>query len=134
MDDSLLEGFDDDFEFSTLAVHFDKGFEKGLPDIAPPMHVTTTFQVPNDDHLVYSRAQHTTRRRLESLLGRLEGGDFFATTYSSGLASVSAAVIHIKPKKIFIAKREGYFGSQDVMNLHKHFLGKISMLSVVVVG
>jgi hypothetical protein len=47
----------EDFEFSTLAVHIDKGFEHGVPDIAPPMHVTTTFSVPNDDHLIYSRAR-----------------------------------------------------------------------------
>jgi hypothetical protein len=55
----------------------------------------------------------------------LEGGDFFATTYPSGLSAVAAIIQHVKPNKIWIAKREGYFGSHDVINIHKHYIGML---------
>lgn len=119
-DMSLDEEFEQ-YEYETLLVHGDRAFQpSGVYDVAPAMHVTTTYTTPNPSHLVYSRAHHPTRVRLEKLLGFMEGGH--AITYSSGLACVSALMQHIKPRKVFIAAKEGYFGCQDVMNFFKHIV------------
>jgi cystathionine gamma-synthase len=110
-------------EFETLLVHCDEDMEPGpISDVAPPIHMATTFEMMDQakENFVYSRAHHPTRRRLEKLLGMIEGG--YATVYSSGLACVAALIQHIKPCKIFIAKKEGYFGCQDVMNFFVHII------------
>lgn len=116
-----VEALEHEYEFETLLVHGDRPLQSsGVYDVSPPMHLSTTFATPNQSHLVYSRAHHPTRNRLESLLGMMEGGH--ATVYSSGLACVTALMQHIKPRKVFIAAREGYFGCQDVMNFFGHIL------------
>jgi len=45
----------DDFDFATLSIHADRKLENA-PDIAPPMHLSTTYKLGNPDNLVYSRA------------------------------------------------------------------------------
>lgn len=45
----------EDFDFDTLAIHADHRMENA-PDIAPPMHLSTTYKLNNPDNLVYSRA------------------------------------------------------------------------------
>src|SRR5512139_3833668 len=91
----------------TLALHADAAVEP-TPDIAPPIHVSTTFAADNDAGLVYARADHPTRRRLEAVLGALEGGH--AVTYASGQAAATAALLHLRPRRVAIA-RGGYHGT-----------------------
>jgi cystathionine gamma-synthase len=88
----------------TLAIHADAAVE-GAPDVAPPIHVATTFLAGNPDGLVYSRADQPTRRRLEAVLGALEGGD--AVVYASGQAATTAALQHFRPARVAIG-RGGY--------------------------
>ena len=88
----------------TLAVHADEGIERAA-DVAPPIHVSTTYAADNEDGLVYSRAEHPTRRRLEAVLGALEGGH--AVVYASGQAAATAALLHVRPRRVAIA-RGGY--------------------------
>ena len=45
---------------STVLVHADDHIES-TPDIAPPIHVSTTFFEDNEQGLVYSRAEQPTR-------------------------------------------------------------------------
>lgn len=42
------------------------------PDVAPPIHLSTTFETPNDENLIYSRDNSITRARAEKVLGDLE--------------------------------------------------------------
>ena len=91
----------------TLALHADEGLERA-PDVAPPIHVSTTFDADNDEGLVYARAEHPTRRRLEAVLGALEGGH--AVVYASGQAAATAALLHLRPRRVAIA-RGGYHGT-----------------------
>ena len=88
----------------TLALHADEGLERD-PDVAPPIHVSTTFAADNDAGLVYARTDHPTRRRLEAVLGALEGGH--AVVYASGQAAATAALLHLRPRRVAIA-RGGY--------------------------
>jgi cystathionine gamma-synthase len=91
----------------TVALHADHGIE-ATPDVAPPIHVTTTFEADNAAGLVYSRNEQPTRRRLEAVLGALEGGH--AVTYASGQAAATAAFLHLHPRRVAIG-RGGYHGT-----------------------
>jgi cystathionine gamma-synthase len=91
----------------TLAIHADEGVE-ATADVAPPIHVTTTYAADNEEGLVYARAEHPTRRRLEAVLGALEGGH--AVVYASGQAAATAALLHLRPRRVAIA-RGGYHGT-----------------------
>jgi cystathionine gamma-synthase len=104
MDETLLP--------DTLAVHADSGIEPG-PDVAPPIHVSTTFDADNADGLVYSRIEQPTRRRLEAVLGALEGGE--AVVYASGQAAATAALMHLHPRRVAI-ERGGYHGIQAAID------------------
>jgi cystathionine gamma-synthase len=94
----------------TLALHADDGLEP-LPDVAPPIRLSTTFEAGNEEGLVYSRNEHPTRRRLERVLGALEGGH--AVTYASGLAAAFAAMQHFRPKRVLVSA--GYHGTHAVL-------------------
>lgn len=96
----------------TLAIHADTGLEHD-PDVAPPIHVSTTFSAENAEGLVYSRTEQPTRRRLEAVLGALEGGD--AVVYASGQAATTAALLHLQPKRVAIS-RGGYHGTHGAID------------------
>ena len=83
----------------TLAVH-----AGGEPDgetgaIAPPIHLSTTFEHPPDSSelagFLYSRYGNPTQDRLESALAALEGGAA-AVVYGSGMAA-AVALFHTLP-------------------------------------
>ena len=90
----------------TLAIHADDAVESA-PDIAPPLHLSTTYLHGNADGLVYGRNDLITRRRLERVLGALEGGH--AVAYASGMAATHAALRHFHPRRVLLAG--GYHGT-----------------------
>jgi len=91
----------------TLAVHADGDVEPA-PDVAPPIHVATTFEADNPEGLVYARMRQPTRSRLEAVLGALEGGE--AVVYASGQAATTAALTHLRPRRV-VLERGGYHGT-----------------------
>ncbi len=95
---------------STLALHADDQVESA-PDIAPSIHLSTTFAADNPEGWVYSRNDHPTRRRLETVLGALEGGH--AIVYASGLAAFNALLHHLRPKRVAIGR--GYHGTHQLL-------------------
>jgi cystathionine gamma-synthase len=90
----------------TLAIHADATLE-AAPDIAPPIHLATTYLTGNPEGLVYGRNDQITRRRLEQVLGALEGGH--AVVYASGMAATHAALRHFRPRRVLI--QGGYYGT-----------------------
>jgi cystathionine gamma-synthase len=96
----------------TIAIHADAGLERD-PDVAPPIHVATTFAADNADGLVYARNEQPTRRRLEAVLGALEGGS--AVVYASGQAAATAAISLLQPRRVAIA-RGGYHGTHAAID------------------
>jgi cystathionine gamma-synthase len=96
----------------TVALHADEGLERS-PDVAPAIHVSTTYAADNEEGLVYARAEHPTRRRLEAVLGALEGGH--AVVYASGQAAATAALLHLRPARVAIA-RGGYHGTHAAID------------------
>jgi cystathionine gamma-synthase len=101
----------------TAAIHADAGLEDA-PDIAPPLHLSTTFASDNEDGLIYSRMEQPTRRRLEAVLGALEGGS--AVVYASGQAATMAALLHLRPRRVALA-RGGYHGTHAVIESLRPF-------------
>jgi cystathionine gamma-synthase len=94
----------------TLAIHADDAVEAGA-DVAPPLHLSSTYLAGNEEGLVYARNDMATRRRLETVLGALEGGH--AVTYPSGMAAVHAALHHWRPKRVLISG--GYYNTHALV-------------------
>jgi cystathionine gamma-synthase len=103
---------DDLLRPDTLALHADAAVEP-TADIAPPIHVSTTFAADNDAALVYARNDQPTRRRLEAVLGALDGGH--AVTFASGQAAATAALLHLRPRRVAIATG-GYHGTHAAID------------------
>ncbi len=101
----------------TAALHADAGLEPAA-DVAPPLHVATTFEADNAEGLVYARNQQPTRERLEAVLAALEGGE--AVTYASGQAASVAALLHFQPRRVAIA-RGGYHGTHAAIESLRPF-------------
>jgi cystathionine gamma-synthase len=100
-------------KLATKSLHADKA---SSPDVSAPLHVSTTFRYPQGynefkasqrgwlpgdqeqppNFHIYSRYSQETRTRLEQVLGALEDG--FAVTYSSGLTSIFALMLHLQPE------------------------------------
>ena len=97
----------DGFRPETLAIHADADVEPS-PDVAPPIHLSTTFTADNPQGLVYSREAQPTRERLEAVLSALEGGE--AVVFASGQAATTAALLALAPHRVAIATG-GYHGT-----------------------
>ncbi|WVF66521.1 hypothetical protein IAT40_001261 [Kwoniella sp. CBS 6097] len=103
-------------------------------DVAPPMHVSTTFRYSRDPsklqeardldlsslegHL-YSRETAPNTTRVEAILSEILGGR--ALCYSSGLAALFAAYTYFNPKRV--SNGAGYHGAFEVLNIHTRLSG-----------
>ncbi|KAL9091101.1 MAG: hypothetical protein Q9165_005028 [Trypethelium subeluteriae] len=127
---------------ATLAIHADDKLNDST-DVAPVIHVSTTFRYTNDlAHLnpvadedafesadiskqpshVYSRVTAPTTTRFEQILSKLLKGDVLA--YSCGLSAFHAELTFLNPKVVAIGKDErgGYHGCHGVLNLYQRDL------------
>lgn len=81
----------------TTALHADNALDDG-DDVAPPIHVTTTYDRSGQTEREYRRSHHPTTERLERVVGALEGGH--AVAYASGMAAVLAILRHLRPARV----------------------------------
>ncbi|KAI6249507.1 hypothetical protein HI914_01771 [Erysiphe necator] len=124
------------FSNSSLAIHADDFLNGDQRDVAPPLHVTTTFRYNKDpDSLVssrshdmqslstgthiYSRISNPNTTRLEALLSSILKGP--TLTYSSGLSAFHALLVFLNPKRIAIS--DGYHGCHGVIEIHQKLTG-----------
>lgn len=120
-------------EPATLALHADDHLNS-IQDVAPPIHVSTTFRYPRDpeglrpvheehddrqEQHIYSRHTTHSSTRLEAILASLLHAP--CLTYSSGLSALHALLTFLNPKAIAIG--DGYHGSHGVLGLHKRLTG-----------
>ncbi|RKF63168.1 Cystathionine beta-lyase MetC [Erysiphe neolycopersici] len=127
---------------SSKAIHSDDFLNGDQRDVAPPLHVSTTFRYNNDpDSLVssrehdtqtsprgthiYSRISNPNTTRLEIILSEILKGP--TLTYSSGLSAFHALLVFLNPKNIAIT--DGYHGCHGVVEIHQKLTGlrKISL-------
>lgn len=85
---------------ATLAIHADVGVDD-TDDIAPPIHVTSTYDRSTQQARNYRRSEHATTERLEAVLGALEGGH--AVCYPSGQSAVASLLRFLQPDRIALA-------------------------------
>ncbi|KKZ66616.1 hypothetical protein EMCG_07730 [[Emmonsia] crescens] len=111
---------------STRALHADDALNL-VADVAPPIHLSTTFRFPNDPeqlipsedpiadfdgkNYVYSREFAPNASRFEAILSSLLNAP--AVAYSTGLAALHAALVLLNPRRISVG--EGYHGSHEVI-------------------
>ena len=120
---------------ATLAIHADDPLNV-VSDVAPPVHVSTTFRYPRDPeklHSIYGRpsderdpTEHCYSRdtthgssRLEAILTSLLHAP--CLTYSSGLSAFHALLVLLNPKVIAIS--DGYHGCHGVVRLQQRLTG-----------
>lgn len=124
------------FSPSTRAVHADDVLNN-VDDVAPPVHVTTTYRYPRDaDSLqphherpsypvleigehCYSRQSTPGISRLEAVLSSILGQPCVA--YSSGLAAFNALLNMLNPKRVSIGA--GYHGCHGTLELYSRASG-----------
>ena len=95
-------------DFFTTALHADDALAD-LPDVAPAIRPSTTFEYAEDGRS-YRRVSDETTERLEAVLGALEGGA--AAVYPSGMAAVAAVLRHVRPRRVSLPD-EVYHGVTD---------------------
>ncbi|KAJ5580283.1 uncharacterized protein N7459_006268 [Penicillium hispanicum] len=122
---------------STRSLHADDALNV-VSDVAPPMHLATTFRYSNDpasllpladldisdgspvpSSHVYSRLSAPSSTRFETILSALLNGS--ALSYSSGLSALHAALTLLNPRRISIG--EGYHGCHGVIDLFGRLTG-----------
>ncbi|KAJ6001441.1 hypothetical protein N7499_002644 [Penicillium canescens] len=119
---------------STKALHADDALNL-VTDVAPPIHLSTTFRYPNDPNqfipsedpvdefngknYVYSREFAPNATRFEAILSSLLGGQ--AISYSTGLAALHAALTLLNPRRVSVG--DGYHGSHEVISVISRLSG-----------
>lgn len=89
-----------DVDPATAALHADARLDDG-DDIAPPIHVSTTYDRSRQEDRFYRRSEHVTTERLEAVLGSLEGGH--AVCYPSGQSAVASLLRYLDPARVALA-------------------------------
>ncbi|KAA8913379.1 cystathionine beta-lyase [Sphaerosporella brunnea] len=123
---------------ATLAVHADEHLTSST-DIAPPLHVSTTFRYASQPEdlipftsptvdspplpYIYSRLSAPSTNRLETVLSSLIGAE--TVVYPSGLAAFHALLTHVNPKRLLIT--DGYHGCHNTAKI----ISRLSGMEVV---
>jgi len=98
----------------TLAVHAGHAVDASTGAVAPPIHLSTTFERASDGSypsgFVYSRSDNPNRHALEQAMAALEDGGE-AAAFGSGLAATAAVFQALNPGDHVIAPAEGYHGA-----------------------
>lgn len=97
----------------TLAVHAGAEPDAQTGALAPPLHLSTTFEHAADglrgDGLLYQRQDNPTQRRLEAALAALDGAER-ALFFSSGIGAGAAALHALPAGSRVLVQRDLYSG------------------------
>src|SRR5262245_17835737 len=109
--------------FETLAVHVSAEPDPTTGAIAPPLHLSTTFQRGADGSFPtgygYVRDGNPNRNALEAAMAAIEGGAS-AVAFASGMAATAAVFQALAPGDHVVAPLDAYFGTPKL--LREHFL------------
>ncbi|MDQ6886473.1 MAG: aminotransferase class I/II-fold pyridoxal phosphate-dependent enzyme [Gemmatimonadota bacterium] len=102
----------------TLAVHAGHGVDAATGAIAPPIHLSTTFEREPDGSyrhgFIYSRNANPNRLALEECLSALEGGAA-AAAFASGSAATAAVFQALSPGDHVVAPADAYYGTMRLL-------------------
>ena len=102
-----------DDRFQTRAIHIGNEPDKESGSVAPPIHLTSTFEqeaVGKDKGFDYSRGGNPTRRRLEENLATLEKGNY-GLVFASGMAATTTIFQTLSSGDHVIIGRNVYGGT-----------------------
>ena len=102
-----------DDRFQTRAIHIGNEPDKESGAVAPPIHLTSTFEqeaVGTDKGFDYSRGGNPTRRRLEENLATLEKGNY-GLVFASGMAATTTIFQTLSSGDHVIIGRNVYGGT-----------------------
>jgi cystathionine gamma-synthase len=103
-----------EMNLETLSIHVGRDIEPLAGDVAPAIHMSTTFERDaNGDFsrgYSYARVDNPSRRALEQCIAALEGGAD-ATTFASGSAASLAIFSSLRPGDHVIAPIAAYHGT-----------------------
>ncbi|TAQ90764.1 hypothetical protein B7494_g952 [Chlorociboria aeruginascens] len=105
-------------------------------DVAPPLHVSTTYRYNSDpatlkshaevdpedppyDAHIYARHSAPNSTRFETILSTILKGP--AISYASGLSAFHAMLVLLRPRRIAI--RDGYHGCHGTIEIHHKLTG-----------
>ncbi|HKE92920.1 MAG TPA: aminotransferase class I/II-fold pyridoxal phosphate-dependent enzyme [Povalibacter sp.] len=101
-------------KLETLSVRVGRDVESVAGDVAPAIHMSTTFERDVDGQFSrgysYTRADNPGRRGLEQCIAALEGGKE-ATAFASGSAASLAVFSLLRPGDHVVAPIESYHGT-----------------------
>jgi cystathionine gamma-synthase len=102
----------------TLAVHAGHHVDGATGAVAPPIHLSTTFERAADGSLphgfLYARDDNPTRAALEEALAALEGGSA-ALAFASGSAATLALLQTLRPGDHVVAPSDAYYGTARLL-------------------
>ena len=101
----------------TLAVHAGGEVDRETGSIAPPIHLSTTYEHPPDalenQGFLYIREGNPTEVRLEQALAAVEGGED-AIVYGSGVAAGNALLQSLPPGSHVLIPTDCYYAGRVV--------------------
>ncbi|HEY4127694.1 MAG TPA: aminotransferase class V-fold PLP-dependent enzyme [Gammaproteobacteria bacterium] len=98
--------------FETTCVHAGRHIDPATGAVAPPIHLSTTFERKSDyaaEGYIYSRSANPNREQLETCLAALEGGTS-AMAFASGSAAATTVFQALKPGDHVVCTRDAYHG------------------------
>jgi len=106
----------------TLAVHAAADIDPTTGAIAPPIHLSTTFEhgpACEETHgYSYIREKNPTQTRLEEAMAKLEGGET-ALAFASGMGALCTVMQSLEPGSHVVFPDDAYTGFR---NLYREFL------------
>ncbi|NJC06430.1 cystathionine gamma-synthase [Sphingomonas kaistensis] len=121
-------------QFETLAVHEGRDIDPTTGAVAPPIHLSTTFERDPDGGFSrgfeYIRDDNPNRRSLEACLSALEGG-IATVAFPSGMAAISAAIeaLRTSHEGALFVPRDVYFGMRALLT-ETEFGRKLDVVTV----
>ena len=104
--------------FETLCVHAGTGPDQVTGAVAPPIHLSTTFERDADGEFrrgfKYARDLNPTRQALERAMAAVEGGAA-ALAFASGQAATSAVFQALRPGDHVILPDAVYYGTPKLV-------------------
>jgi cystathionine gamma-synthase len=118
--------------FETLAVHAGAEVDPETGAVAPPIHLSTTFEHGPEGELpkgyIYARHGNPTQARLETALAQLEGGER-ALVFASGLAAAATWFQTLPAGSHVVLQDNCYY---DVRTIARDFLPRWGLTASLV--
>jgi cystathionine gamma-synthase len=103
----------------TLCVHAGTAPDEVTGAVAPPIHLSTTFERDKDGEFrrgfIYARDLNPTRQALERAMAAVEGGQA-ALAFASGQAATAAVFQALKPGDHVVLPDSVYYGTPKLVN------------------